>query len=215
MRECIICGGGNSVREAIDGGLWNKIQGREIWSVNYAFMTMPYLPTRELWCDRDFFKKNIDALQNISKQGVQCHTREHNAYINIPEIKQYKCTRDPNNKSNELFIGQLGLSGFFALHLAVKEEYERIFLLGYDFGEIGQYTHYYEGVLKTESEGVGNHTVYKQEGNTRSNVKDFEMFTNPSLKSKIYNVSMISFIPFFEKITYEQMYRLLETDIQN
>jgi len=41
--EVIILGGGYSVKEGIEKGLWNKIKDKNVWSLNYVFLTMPFL----------------------------------------------------------------------------------------------------------------------------------------------------------------------------
>jgi hypothetical protein len=41
-------------------------------------------------------------------------------------------------------------------------------------------------------------------------VKDWENFTSPNIKSKIYNVSPQSAINAFSKITYEEFFNKLE-----
>ena len=140
MKKVILIGGGHSLKEGIEKDLWSKIKDKEIWSTNYAFMTMPYLPKREIWVDIDFFKNNIVALQKLSEQGVTMVTRTHRRYADIPNLIKYnsaRLTKDYVGKEgitrNCIFYGKLGLVGTFALSLAVAELYDEIFLLGYDF----------------------------------------------------------------------------------
>lgn len=204
-KDIILVGGGSSVNEGISLGLWNKIKDFEVWSINFAFMTMPYLPKREIWVDLSFFTKNMEALQKLQSQGVPCYAKKHMKYVNIPEVTTLETTRDPKEADKKIFIGRMGLSGFFALHLAIKENYDRIFLLGFDFGAPTTHTHYYQDILKVESSGFGKPELYTHKnGQVKDGVKDFEIFIGSN--SKIYNVSMISNIPYFPKITYEEFF---------
>lgn len=219
MKSVIICGGGYSIQEGINLDLWSKLKsflssGLEIWSINYAFLTMPYLPHREVWIDISFFKNNIEKLQNLYKQGVKCYAKKHNIYATIPEIITYECTREANQSKDKIFIGRMGLSGFFALHLACKETYSPIYLLGFDFGSDSldnKLTHYYQNKLQVISTGVGKPSLYRNEkGQIKDEIRDFELFL--SYPSKIYNVSLNSNIPYFQKISYEEFFKLLENE---
>ena len=128
-KDIVLIGGGASIEEGLKLDLWNKIKYKaSIWSINFAFLTMPYLPEREIWVDISFFKNNMEAIQNIQKQGVKCYAKKHITYAAIPEITTYEATRYPKEIDKKTFIGRMGLSGFFALHLAVKECPDRIFL---------------------------------------------------------------------------------------
>jgi hypothetical protein len=210
MRECFIIGGGNSVQESIDSGLWEILKGKDIWSVNYAFLTMPYFPTREIWLDLFFFKNNIDKLQNLYKNGVFCYTKQNNKYSLIKEIKTYNVSRDIKDVEGKMYSGGMGLSGFFAIHLAVEEKYDRIFLFGYDFGSItnDKKTHYYQDKISVMSTGVGKPEIYREQNSSiKKEVKDFEFFLK--YPTKIYNVSPKSSITCFPKLEYSDFIKKL------
>jgi len=223
MKNVILIGGGKSVLEGVKLGLWNKIKGKEIWSINYAFMTMPYLPSREVFVDRCFYKNNVDALQALSEQKVPLYARHQDTYAAIDEIKKFQTTRETTGyKGKEtfktdgtphLFVGQLGLSGTFALALAIAEEYTTIYLLGYDFGVVDfndKHTHYYQKDIKVVSTGAGNPQIYiNQDNSVKDSVRDFEIFSNEQ-NIKIYNVSTQSRIPYFEKIDYSTFFHFIE-----
>jgi hypothetical protein len=209
MKTCIIVGGGPSIKEGIEVGLWDKIKEKEIWSLNYAFMTMPYLPTRELWIDLMFFKDNIVALQNLYSKGVSCHAKSHRLYVNIPEIEQYVTTREPKEFDEKMFLGQNGLCGFFALSIAIKEEYDTVYLLGYDYGTVNpddKFTHYYQNTLKTNSVGIAHPELYRQGGDLHPFIDDFVLYLAPNIKTKIYNVSIPSNITYFEKLNWQEFF---------
>jgi len=206
-KRVIIVGGGASIKEGLQLGLWDKISTEEVWSINFAYKTMPYLPKREVWVDISFFKSNMNSLFELSQKGVPCYAKKHNCYADIPEIRTYDTTREIT-EPKKLFIGKLGLSGFFALQLAVLEQYSPIYLLGYDFRDLNNQTHYYQGELVTTSVGVGHKELYiHKDGTPKETVKDFNIFQDSP--SKIYNVSPQSHIPTFEKIDYPTFFNQL------
>lgn len=239
----ILLGGGNSVKEGIEKELWNRIQGQRIWSLNYAFITMPYLPTREIWMDLPFFDRNVVALQKLQEQGVEMVTKEKVKYtelVRLGRIKTYKVNRlrekyNGRNgiKKNFIYVGGMGLTGIFALSLAVAEEYESIFLLGYDFGTSSlneTRTHYYQDDIQGEhfregfyedpklgitySTGVGRPIVYRTpQDKVKKEVEDFAVYLPEIDKGtlKITNVSLNSNIPYFERISYDEFFERLET----
>ena len=218
MKDCIIIGGGNSVREGISLGLFDKIKSKEIWSVNFAFLTFPegLLPNRELWIDMSFFRNNINKLQELYLKSVPCYAKKHNKYDKIPEIITYETTRDPNERNKKIFIGRMGLSGIFALSLAIQENYNRIFLLGFDWGnsDNSKNTHYYQHELKVESSGFGRPELYIQNGKPKNEIEDFLIFQKEAeIKNiKIYNVSILSNILCFPKLSWEEFFNRIQNE---
>jgi hypothetical protein len=209
-KDCIIIGGGRSILEGISLDLWQRIKDKETWSLNFAYKTMPYTPTKQLWIDVSFFTNNIVDIQELYKNGVECIAKAHQKYSFISEIKQYVTTREIKESiEKKIFIGRMGLVGFFALSLATKEKYDRIFLLGFDFGLIeGETkTHYYQDTIVVKSTGINHPELYRTNNNVIKQVEDFEIFLKES--SKIYNVSTKSNIPYFEKINYTTFFNLL------
>ena len=108
----------------------------------------------------------------------------------------------------------MGLSGMFALSLAVAEGYEEIYLLGYDFGTTvltNKNTHFYQNNMPhVYSTGMNHPEVYRMPDNkVKREVEDFKVYLNtPNLK--IWNVSMVSNIPYFDKISYQDFYTKLK-----
>lgn len=210
-KSCIIIGGGHSVKEGIEKDLWNKIKGKDIWSLNYAYKTMPYLPKRELWVDVSFFKENTNDLQDLAKKEVVLCAKKHNMYSFISEIKQYTTTRNIKESKEKCYIGSSGLVGFFSLSIAISEGYTEIYLLGYDWGTPdinNKKTHYYQSDIKVNSSGIGNVGIYLDKNNKpNEKIKDFEIYLKEN--SKIYNVSLISHINYFEKLSWENFFNKL------
>lgn len=213
MKSVILLGGGRSVLEGIELDLWNKVKGQEIWSINYGFMTMPYLPAKQIWVDRTFFSQNIDKLESLYKQGVECIAKKNSLYDYVPDVHQYATNRDIYSEdiNNPLYLGSMGLSGTLALSLAVCLKYDYIYLLGYDFGTNSinnTKTHYYQDKLAVSSHGVMNPSIYMTNTGVKADVKLYDAYKNYA--GKIYNVSMISNISSFPKISYPEFFDLLK-----
>jgi len=211
-QRVIVVGGGDSIRKGIQKGLWEKIKGEEIWSCNYAFMSMPYLPQKEIWVDVKFWKDNCDKLQELFKQGVEMVSRVHNTWKTVEGIDTYLSTREASHANeNTIFYGRMGLSGAFALGKAVKDKWAEIYILGFDFGSASleeKQTHYYQGILNVQSTGMGRPEVYRMPDNRlKREVEDFKEYLVEGVK--IINVSPQSNIPYFEKIDYDEFFRRL------
>jgi len=212
MKSVILVGGGYSIlEEGLVLDLWNKIKGQEIWSLNFAYKTMPYLPTRELWLDKSFFKHQVEELQNLHLQGVQLHARYFDIYAQIPEIKTYQITRDEKEFDNAIYITGLGQVGPFGLSIAIKEKYDVIYLLGYDFGTkspTDKQTHYYQDTHKVLSSGFRRPDIYLlPNGSPVNEIKTFEIFNKKH--DNIWNVSLRSNLPYFPKISYQEFFKKL------
>lgn len=222
-KDCIIIGGGTSVRGGIESGLWDKIKGKDIWSLNYAYKLLPYLPSRQCFVDYQFFHNNENDLHDMAAKGVPIHSKSNSKLRHIEEtfIKTYNTVRQKGGfrgrtalkvpPEAHLFTGRMGLVGAFALALSIAEGYENLYLLGYDFGSTGMEdkdTHWYQNQVNVKSTGVGRPTVYWNKLGLKKEVEDFQVFTTVE-GLKIYNVSPNSNIPYFEKIDYPKFYELI------
>lgn len=228
MREVIILGGGYSVKEGIDKGLWDKIKGLDIWALNVTYKTMPYLPNKELWVDFHNFYRAYEA----EILNLDCHlvTKYQSYYTTIDKITILTPTNKPDEfygrealQKGKIFIGQRGFCGIMALSYAVALGYNIIYLLGYDFGNIstsnGKRTHYFDDNMADYGikRGYENprYTVFvDKNGKVKTDVKDFQLYSDIS-DLKIYNVSLESNIPYFEKISYEDFFDLIKKEESN
>lgn len=213
-KTIVLIGGGNSISEGLRLNLWDKLKESktEIWSINFAYMIMPFAPSVECWVDISFFRNNMESLQKLSAQGVKCCAKKHMTYANISEVTTYETTRDPKEMHQKTYIGRMGLSGFFAMHLAIKENPERIFALGFDFGANSKKTHFYQDDIQVKSTGIGKPELYRNGNSVKDEVRDWEYFTSPDIKTKIYNVSPESAINCFEKIDYLTFFNLIKNE---
>jgi len=227
-KEAILVGGGRSVKEGIELDLWDKIVGREIWSLNYSFRYMPYLPTREIWVDSVFFEKNVDELEKLWKAGVKICARKNNRYCFINKffgdailqyesersVRAYKSVHALKELTPILYSGNQGMTGTFALSVAIAEGYNLIWLLGYDWGT-AKYgdtsTHFYQEGFEGFSTGVGNINIYFDKGHDPKK-GEFEVYlrTMQEFNIKIYNVSPDSNIQEFPKLSYPEFFEKLK-----
>lgn len=230
MKKCIIVGGGYSIKAEWKTGLFDKIKDKdcEIWSINSAYKTMPYLPDRQIFVDSCFFKDNQEQIKEMCNSGVELISKRHGLMVNSKlSIKMFETTRNPKHfwgvdaiKKGTLFAGGNGLSGFFALSYATALGFDEIYLLGYDFGSpsIGiKNTHFYQEEmldLNITSKGAGKPEVYMQNGQIKQSVvRGFDVYN--TTKSRIFNVSAISNIKSFEKLTYQELYGRLKPRIES
>lgn len=216
MKTAIIVGGGYSIKEGISLGLWEKIQGKcHIFSINFAYMTMPFVPTKEIWLDTTFFRNNMDSLYALEQKDCQMITKKNDKYKDIKSFKVYGITREKfvyPVTENAVFVGSNGLSGFFALSVAILQGYDNIYLLGYDFGTPSIHdtnTHFYQDKIAVASSGIKNPGVYLNMNNSvKKECNDFNQYTKCGVT--ITNVSPLSNITAFPKIDYPTFFSLLE-----
>ena len=229
-KTCILLGSGNSINEGVELGLWEKIKEQNIWALNSIFKVMPYTPSHMVWIDRKFYRVEANNLRDLYNKGTKLYTREHAIYNVRKEITQYHTIREPNIFEGELmknctsvFIGMSALVGVFGLSLVCKFEYEKIFLLGFDWGTPNMSitkTHCYQDSFKiirgqeesrdTKTEiicgGAGHPEIYlNSEGKEAMN--QLKIFLKEP--AKIYNVSLVSNIPFFQKLSWEEFFKVL------
>ena len=96
----------------------------------------------------------------------------------------------------------MGLTGLYALSLAIAKGYNDLYLCGFDFGTPSvdcDDTHCYTGL----NEGAERRPmIYRTNKGVREEVADFENYK--SSEWKIFNVSEISNIQSFPKISYDE-----------
>ena len=213
MKEVIIVGGGYSIKEGIDKGLWEKVRNKNVWSLNFAFKFMPFIPTKQLWADTSVWEKCSEEILMLHTKGTQLVCRNYGGYEDYPFIDRYDVSPIDYkgiDADKELFIGRMGSVGVFATSYGAKLGYDKIYLLGYDFGAPSTRetkTHFYqEEDLNVNIGAYGRSGIYWEgENRIRNEVSDFKKFERDS-SYKVFNVSQISNIPYFEKISYEYFF---------
>jgi len=214
MRNIVLIGGGASIKEGIELGLWDKIKHEEIWAINSVFLTIPYEPSVLIWVDVEFYMHNKERIKEL--KAVKLIAKEHTIYKKDKVyVNEYAITRVKNNKDlYNVYTGGAGLTGMFALSLASRKAYHNIYLLGYDWGTPNandKTTHYYQDdipKLNIQSFGAGKPMVYiDKHSQPNKFVKDFEVYKD---KKNIYNVSLKSHINIFPKISYSEFFKKIE-----
>jgi len=224
IKECIIIGGGKSIQEGLVLGLKDRIKDKFVIACNYAYKHFDC--TFLTFMDRDFYV-SASQRQQIYRDKYPDIYEELKA---LPLIIGYKQNPEigksmlPNTIMAEKPFKdvQINLTGIFALSLAIKLNVETIFLLGFDWTRLtaeqkgnkiynpstSNYDqvdiHYYGQEIKHRGSGYVNF----YEGH---NPVEYFKFFEKSL-SKIYNVSLNSNITSFEKISYAQMFNLLNNE---
>jgi hypothetical protein len=232
--KVIVIGGGSSVLEGINLGLWETLEQAmvdnpllEVWSLNFVYLFMPFAPNAELFCDESFFINNKDTLSKLECPIITRMLPGHIARIADAKLKNVLFYPYIVNKfygregfTKGLFVGRDGLTGMFALSYAIaRDSYKEIYLLGHDFGhnnKTARLTHWYQDMPKAKElighNGLGMSYIYnhKVDGiaapNPKQGINDFDVYKG--LEEKIYTVGF-SRIKSFENISYERMFEIL------
>ncbi len=216
VSEIIVLGGGASISPHISS-LQPVLASKCVVACNYAYKHFPC--TFLCFQDRDFYKPRPDD------RGVLPNPDCYEELKKLPLIVGINHSGTDESKLNNTILlnhkEEESLTGIFALKMALRlMESGIIYLLGFDWNQrdpktipIGkdyspksdQDLHYYGKDIIHR--GTGYYGFYENHS--------AEMYFNKLIKKetlKIYNVSPKSNIPCFEKIDYEQFFKLL-TDI--
>lgn len=210
VRQVIIIGGGISVKEGIEKGIWTKLEGKFVIGINVSYK---FFPNSTIQCYLDHQlrtdnEKDFDTLPLVitKKQSKKDRLNE----LQIPTSEQY--TR---HLKHGVYKG--ALTGIYALTLAIHlMDVGEVFLLGYDYSSLPQkdaknrhITHFYQG--EVEHRGIGKDSYYVQKNRED---RDFGVYKDEQ-KVKIYNVSLISKIKTFDKISYDEFFSKLDNNTYN
>lgn len=216
INNCIIIGGGSSIKEGIDLGLKNFLKNKFIIACNYAYKHFPH--TLMCFTDRNFYVpsyakkypeknpdiyeelKNENLIIGINHNGISEFQLPNTVLVkSIPTLKQIQ-------SPTEGFYTKNFLTGSLALSLAcyILNYIGNIFLLGFDWTIEGN-THYYTK-KELNHHGIGYTTSY-QKHNPNYVFKPFTTLKNLN----IYNVSMNSNIECFTKISYSYFFKIIQS----
>jgi len=210
MNQIVIIGGGSSIIEGVNKDLWNKLSSRWTLGCNSAFKFIT--PSALVFVDhRQFYKLFYDELGNLPLIIGKSDNK------GVPKLPNTIFLRDSQYFDRSLATGVYSgtLCGLFSLTLATRFLIDggEIFLLGFDFGagekliEGRQHTHFYQEQGEIKHRGIGYTGWYKKADKTSTFVP-YSKLEN----LKIWNVSMDSAIPFFEKISYDLFFEKLNTE---
>lgn len=211
-KQCILIGGGTSIKTGLSKRLWDKLKGRFVIGLNYSHLYYSN-PTIQCYVDNDFYKNEINKLKKLPLIIGKCHQ-------NLKNIKQFNTimlqvndSKYTRNLSEGIF--KSSLCGLFGLSLAIYLlNFGEIYLLGYDQGVINNkkdiknchLTHFYQG--KINHRGIGKINYYNTKGRAD---RDYGVFAEEQ-KIKIYNVSLDSRINTFPKISYNKFFSMLDNN---
>lgn len=228
-KQIIIIGGGASINEGIEKGLWNKLKDKYTIGLNYSYNY--FKSTFQCCVDRDFYDKQRDSLTSLPLIVSKKHRFSKGTLKNTILLT----THHKYNRALKEGVYKASLVGLFALSLGIYllDEGE-IYLLGYDFGELrkkdyrkfatskkqlqelsykddkGQYlTHFYQGDIKHR--GIGKVSYYNSKGRANQDLAPYK----GEKKVKIYNVSKQSKIEVFPKISYDEFFKKLDNQTYN
>lgn len=212
LSQCFIIGGGSSIEEGINKGLWEKLKDKFVIGINYSYRHLN--STIQVYLDYKFYNENIKDLDKLPLIITKTGKKLPSNTIQIKSISTYN--RDVRKGC---FKGSL--SGIYALSLAIYlldqmggEGEKQLFLLGFDFCGIGKFkngkakTHYYDDI---PHRGVGKINYYNTKGRAD---RDFAPFAKET-KVKIFNVSLQSKINVFPKIDYMTFCKMLDNQTFN
>lgn len=210
-KQLIILGGGSSIKEGLSLGLWDKIKGHFVVGTNYSYKFFD--STLQVFVDSSFYNAQKIELERLPLIIGQCR----NIKVKLPNTlaipANHVYTRDLKGG-----IHSAKLSGIYALTLSIYLlDVGEIYLLGYDLGAVSKglddkkrkITHWYQG--QTDHRGVGKVSYYDTKDRGE---KDFGCFEQEK-KIRIFNISPLSKINVFPKISYEQFFKQLNTETFN
>jgi len=227
LTRLIIVGGGNSISEGIKLGLWDKLKYEYTFGINSAIYFMK--PTVPVWGDWWFYKENKKELDKYPLTIGMFDGKIGNGKFHKCQKNANLIMLNTNNKYHGVDSWEKGfysraLSGLFSLTLGIALGFKEIYLLGFDFGEINNKTHFYQAkTLEKQKIGKSYKNGHLQcgigkdsNGNYRTGVYNnnvnqyFNVYKQVSPQITIYNVSLLSKINTFEKISYNEFFKNLE-----
>lgn len=210
-KQCILVGGGSSLEEGIEKGLWEKLNGKFTIGLNFSYNF--FSSTINTYVDSSFYNANLEDIKKmplIIGQGRNLKNKQPNTII-IPSNSVY-------NRDLKGGCHSAKLCGIYSLSLGIYLLDEGdLFLLGYDLGAIKKelddkkrkITHWYQG--KKDHRGVGKVSYYEAKDRGE---KDFGCFRQEK-KIRIFNVSPLSKINVFPKLSYDEFFQKLDKEIYN
>jgi len=223
--RAIIIGGGYSIKEGMQFGLFDKIKTEFTVGLNSAYKFIE--PTIEMWVDWSFWagrntEPNKDKILQLNSLKI-CNVSAIRKENSIPnDIIPLYCKGNvrPSEMFSKKAVFSPALCGYFGLTITANilnklTHGGEIYLLGYDFGDAGKtdnkgraITHFYQGQI--EHRGIGLIKYYKAKETNADAI--FKMYVEDFPNIKIYNVSMISKINVFEKISYQDFFQKIKNN---
>jgi len=186
--RAVIIAGGSSIK----GFDLELLGGQFTFGLNYVYRFMD--PVSIVWVDKDFYAEERHLLEKskaIKIARKDCVVSNDTILLQDSRKKYY------GKSSLKDGIYSSYMVGLFALTMCIALEFNEIFLLGYDCRYVNNESHFHN----IEHRGKYNEKAYLKSAGMFNVYKDS--------KSKIYNVSEVSLIDVFQKITYEDFIKKL------
>ncbi|MBN1467706.1 MAG: hypothetical protein JW924_03190 [Fusobacteriaceae bacterium] len=220
-KSVIIIGGGSSIQEGISKGLWQKLEGKFTIGCNYSYRH--FLPTMVAFVDRPFFHERKQELLELPLVVGKAHNdiveeKQKKGYDNLLLLGTTNAYfgRDAIKK-NRVYTSSL--VGLFTMTISVALGVTEFYLLGYDWtiktstkkDERDRImTHYYQADKSLNHRGIGKTNYYSSHKADDS----FKYYAKDKTLT-IYNVSLLSNIDCFPKISYDEFFERLAKNSQN
>jgi len=226
----IIIGGGNSISEGINSGLWDALSTECTFGINSLIYF--FKPTIPFWGDWYFYKKNKEELDKYPLVIGMFDGKIGNG-------KNFKCPKGSNllmlptsseyygENSWEKGFYSRNLTGLFSLTVGIALGFKKIYLLGMDFCEVNGKTHFYQKDSFEKQEigkiikpggtvvcGIGkdDRGFYRTGTYNKPASELYNKFKKVNENVKIFNVSPESKIDIFPKITYKEFFKTLKEE---
>ena len=206
--QLVLIGGGSSIKEGINKGLWDKLKGKFTIGLNYSYnffdsTILCFIDGSGQFYEKESKKKKFKNLPLIiGKKHPNLKVLPNTITLETNDAKYYRDVK--------LGIWRSNLCGLLALSLGIYLlDNGQIYLLGYDYGTTKKakdgkaLTHFYQGQIKHR--GIGKISYFDTKG--RAN-RDFGVYKDEK-KVKIYNISPLSKINTFIKKDWDWFFENL------
>lgn len=234
MNKIVIVGGGASISEGVDKGLWKFLEDKYTIGCNFSYIFLKQ-PTMQCFVDHKFFIENRQCLLSLPLVIGNYHNGIMQAK---PDNTKLMKTTHQYDRTLKTGVYSASLCGLFTLSLAIYlgGPGSEIYLLGMDFGEKRRekfeepvhspeelkkvtfhddmntaITHFYQG--QVTHRGIGKINYYNEKDRVKRSYQPYM----DAKDVKIFNVSLISKIPndMIPKISYDNFFENLKNGVVN
>ena len=238
-KSCVIIGGGASIKDGLKKDLWSKLEGLFTMSCNFA--VYHYTGTVATYIDKGTYNDNAKFREHpliVGRYDKEIIERPPRVKPNLIMLKIHNryWGRD-GIKRNQIYSG--GLTGGWSMSLAISLGVTRLFLLGFDFGNINrEYEDVTNKKIQTPLEGNNIKNIIEEDNKKLRFITHYyhgeniehrgmglinwyrahrpgEAFLDFKLNTpdiEILNVSPNSNIDTFPKINYDAFFELIKNE---
>lgn len=219
-KQVVLIGGGNSINEGLSLGLKDRLENKFTIGINYSYKHFD--STILSFIDKEFYKStkleaNPDIYEELGKLplivGLNSQNIKDIAHPNTILLKSSGAYQGKESKDKGFYSPILG--GVFSITLAMylMDFVGTIFLLGFDWNKRTEEdrknnrtvdTHYYK---ELKHRGIGYSRFYENH-----QPKEYLGCFLKEKKVTIYNVSLLSNLDVFGKLSYETFFEVLNEE---